>query len=129
MQSPLPERVAISKGIGWGGADMEYGKTGYQIPARRNPFRHPLPGIFQKNLGYLPLGRRDILGDNLPDNFVINGKIMMNNFVSEAHDGLPGHFGMPVPDVVRNCGSRLTNLLYVSLNGIDRLFAENELLI
>jgi len=60
---------------------------------------------------------------------VINGKIMMNNFVSQAYDSFPGHFGVPVPDFVGDSSSRFTDLLYVAFNCIDRLLAENKLFI
>jgi len=54
---------------------------------------------------------------------------MMNDFVSQAHNCFPGHFGVPVPDFLGDCSSSFTNLLYIAFNCINRLLAENKLLI
>lgn len=72
-----------------------------------------LPGIFPEYPGNLPFGFRDIFRNNLPDNFVIYSKIVMNDSVYQSHDCFPGHFGMPVPDFIGNCCRSFTNLLYV----------------
>lgn len=87
------------------------------------------PGIFPEYPGNLPLGFRDILRDNLPDNFVINGKIVMNDLISQAHDCFLGDFRVPVPDFIGDCCSSFTNLLYIAFNGIDRLLTEDELIL